>query len=149
MYPPPAPGPVQPPRGPEGRKVDLVCDSMRAAMESISPHKYVRCRWWPLLTNSSKQLSLLCLFLLLIAVVFAYDLRYLLSILTSHVKKSTPELEVVLQKIHELQGRDAVTDSVFNGASMATGLPVFRWMLSQHRFHLWLLGCCFKTYVIF
>ncbi|XP_028367280.1 elongator complex protein 1 isoform X2 [Phyllostomus discolor] len=68
MYPPPVPGPERPPRGPNGGKVDLVCDAMRAAMESISPHKY------------------------------------LLSILTSHVKKSTPELEVVLQKIHELQG---------------------------------------------
>ncbi|KAF6124108.1 elongator complex protein 1 [Phyllostomus discolor] len=68
MYPLPVPGPERPPRGRNGGKVDLICDAMRAAMESISPHKY------------------------------------LLSILTSHVKKSTPELEVVLQKIHELQG---------------------------------------------
>ncbi|XP_055973206.1 elongator complex protein 1 [Sorex fumeus] len=30
--------------------------------------------------------------------------KYCLSILTSHVKKTTPELEVVLQKVHKLQG---------------------------------------------
>uniref|UniRef100_A0A9L0T238 Elongator acetyltransferase complex subunit 1 n=1 Tax=Equus caballus TaxID=9796 RepID=A0A9L0T238_HORSE len=40
--------------------------------------------------------------------------KYCLSILTSHVKKTTPELEIVLQKVHELQGHapsvpDAVT----------------------------------------
>ncbi|XP_004600345.2 elongator complex protein 1 [Sorex araneus] len=40
--------------------------------------------------------------------------KYCLSILTSHVKKTTPELEVVLQKVHKLQGSgtsapDAVT----------------------------------------
>ncbi|KAM5300353.1 elongator complex protein 1 isoform 2-T2 [Ctenodactylus gundi] len=40
--------------------------------------------------------------------------RYCLSILTSHVKKTTPELEIVLQKVHELQanapsGPDAVS----------------------------------------
>ncbi|XP_054440536.1 elongator complex protein 1 [Pteronotus mesoamericanus] len=68
MYPPPVPGTTPVSGGPEGRKVDLICDAMRAAMESINPHKYC------------------------------------LSILTSHVKKSTPELEIVLQKVHELQG---------------------------------------------
>lgn len=30
--------------------------------------------------------------------------KYCLPILTSHVKKTTPELEIVLQKVHELQG---------------------------------------------
>ncbi|XP_036117261.1 elongator complex protein 1 [Molossus molossus] len=68
MYPPPVPGPVMRSRDPEGSKVDLICDAMRAAMENIDPRKYC------------------------------------LSILTSHVKKTTPELEVVLQKVHELQG---------------------------------------------
>uniref|UniRef100_A0A9L0TI06 Elongator complex protein 1 n=1 Tax=Equus caballus TaxID=9796 RepID=A0A9L0TI06_HORSE len=78
MYPPPVTNTVQLSRGPDGKKVDLVCDAMRAAMENINPHKYC------------------------------------LSILTSHVKKTTPELEIVLQKVHELQGHapsvpDAVT----------------------------------------
>ncbi|ELW64582.1 Elongator complex protein 1 [Tupaia chinensis] len=68
MYPPPVTNSVQPSRDPEGKKLDLVCDAMRAAMENINPH------------------------------------RYFLSILTSHVKKTTPELEIVLQKVHELQG---------------------------------------------
>ncbi|XP_026361835.2 elongator complex protein 1 isoform X1 [Ursus arctos] len=68
MYPPPVTGAVQPSKDPAGKKVDLVCDALRAAMESINPHKYC------------------------------------LSILTSHVKKTTPELEIVLQKVHELQG---------------------------------------------
>ncbi|KAM8803480.1 elongator complex protein 1 [Rhynchonycteris naso] len=68
MYPPPIPSTVQRPGDPAGRKVDLICDAMRAAMESIDAHKYC------------------------------------LSILTSHVKKTTPELDIVLQKVHELQG---------------------------------------------
>lgn len=32
--------------------------------------------------------------------------RYFLSILTSHVKKTVPELEIALQKVHELRGND-------------------------------------------
>ncbi|XP_045636681.1 elongator complex protein 1 isoform X2 [Ursus americanus] len=36
--------------------------------------------------------------------LFFTELKYCLSILTSHVKKTTPELEIVLQKVHELQG---------------------------------------------
>uniref|UniRef100_A0A8I4A6I4 Elongator complex protein 1 n=1 Tax=Callithrix jacchus TaxID=9483 RepID=A0A8I4A6I4_CALJA len=36
--------------------------------------------------------------------LFFTELKYCLSILTSHVKKATPELEIVLQKVHELQG---------------------------------------------
>lgn len=32
--------------------------------------------------------------------------RYFLSILTSHVKKTVPELEIALQKVHELRGDD-------------------------------------------
>ncbi|XP_005626959.2 elongator complex protein 1 isoform X1 [Canis lupus familiaris] len=69
MYPPPVTSAVQLSRDPDGKKVDLICDTLRVAMESINPHKYC------------------------------------LSILTSHVKKTTPELEIVLQKVHELQGR--------------------------------------------
>lgn len=76
MYPPPSTPTVQPSSDPDGKKVDLICDAMRAAMENINPHKYC------------------------------------LSILTSHVKKTTPELETVLQKVHELQGRDMSTKSV-------------------------------------
>jgi len=76
MYPPPATSTVQLSKDPGGKKVDLVCDALRAAMESINPHKYC------------------------------------LSILTSHVKKTAPELEIVLQKVHELQGRDPFTDGV-------------------------------------
>ncbi|XP_053422312.1 elongator complex protein 1 [Nycticebus coucang] len=39
--------------------------------------------------------------------------KYCLSILTSHIKKTTPELEIVLQKVHELQGNTpSVPDSV-------------------------------------
>lgn len=30
--------------------------------------------------------------------------RYFLSILTSHVKKTVPELETALQKVHQLRG---------------------------------------------
>lgn len=67
MYPPPVASTVQLSKDPDGKKVDIVCDALRAAMESINPHKYC------------------------------------LSILTSHVKKTTPELEIVLQKVHELQ----------------------------------------------
>ncbi|XP_075416395.1 elongator complex protein 1 [Tenrec ecaudatus] len=68
MYPPPVSSSAQLPGNCAGKSVDLICDSLRAAMESINPQ------------------------------------RYCLSILTSHVKKTTPELETVLQKVHELQG---------------------------------------------
>ncbi|XP_019372711.1 PREDICTED: elongator complex protein 1 isoform X2 [Gavialis gangeticus] len=67
MYPSPVGSIVQPVLCSTQKKVDLVCDAMRAAMEKINPHKYY------------------------------------LSILTSYVKKSTPELEVALQKVHELR----------------------------------------------
>ncbi|NXA41013.1 ELP1 protein, partial [Eudromia elegans] len=49
------------------KKVNLVCDVMRAAMERIDPHKYC------------------------------------LSILTAYIKKSPPELETALQKVHDLR----------------------------------------------
>ncbi|OWK07377.1 hypothetical protein Celaphus_00016955 [Cervus elaphus hippelaphus] len=45
--------------------------------------------------------------------LFFTELKYCLSILTSHVKKTTPELEIALQKVHELQGNDPpVPDAV-------------------------------------
>uniref|UniRef100_A0A4W4HCC7 Elongator complex protein 1 n=1 Tax=Electrophorus electricus TaxID=8005 RepID=A0A4W4HCC7_ELEEL len=49
------------------KKVDLVCDALRSAMETLDPQKYCLC------------------------------------ILTSHVRKTTPELEIALQKVHELR----------------------------------------------
>ncbi|KAM7165656.1 elongator complex protein 1 isoform 4-T4 [Macrochelys suwanniensis] len=67
MYPSPVSSSVQLQQCPGQKKVDLICDAMRAAMENIDPQKYC------------------------------------LSILTSHVKKSTPELEIALQKVHELR----------------------------------------------
>ncbi|XP_073082608.1 elongator complex protein 1 [Manis javanica] len=69
MYPPPVTGAVQLLKGSHGKNIDIICDTVRTAMENIDPHKYC------------------------------------LSILTAHVKKTTPELEIVLQKVHELQGR--------------------------------------------
>ncbi|XP_034357990.1 elongator complex protein 1 [Arvicanthis niloticus] len=68
MYPPPVTKSVQMSTHPDGKKIDLICDALRAAMETVNPRKFC------------------------------------LSILTSHVKKTTPELEIVLQKVHELQG---------------------------------------------
>uniref|UniRef100_A0A8C7IRK2 Elongator complex protein 1 n=1 Tax=Oncorhynchus kisutch TaxID=8019 RepID=A0A8C7IRK2_ONCKI len=38
--------------------------------------------------------------------------KYCLSILTSHVKKTVPELEVALQKVHELRGKTVTTNAV-------------------------------------
>uniref|UniRef100_A0A4W4HKA8 Elongator complex protein 1 n=1 Tax=Electrophorus electricus TaxID=8005 RepID=A0A4W4HKA8_ELEEL len=52
------------------KKVDLVCDALRSAMETLDPQKYCLC------------------------------------ILTSHVRKTTPELEIALQKVHELRGEN-------------------------------------------
>ncbi|KAM9330548.1 elongator complex protein 1 [Gastrophryne carolinensis] len=49
------------------KKVDVVCDAIRNAMEKLNPQKYC------------------------------------LSVLTSYVRKSTPELETALQKVHELR----------------------------------------------
>uniref|UniRef100_A0A665V8C4 Elongator complex protein 1 n=1 Tax=Echeneis naucrates TaxID=173247 RepID=A0A665V8C4_ECHNA len=66
MYPRPESTPVQLPPA-SGLKVDVVCDALRSAMESMDPNKFC------------------------------------LSILTAHVKKTVPELEVALQKVHELR----------------------------------------------
>ncbi|TRY90045.1 hypothetical protein DNTS_031568 [Danionella cerebrum] len=53
--------------GKEKKKVDIICDALRSAMETIDSQKYCLC------------------------------------ILTSHVRKTTPELEIALQKVHELR----------------------------------------------
>ncbi|XP_067172655.1 elongator complex protein 1 isoform X4 [Apteryx mantelli] len=58
---------AQPQQHPDQKKVNLVCDVMRVAMERIDPQKYC------------------------------------LSILTAYVKKSPPELETALQKVHDLR----------------------------------------------
>ncbi|XP_061492160.1 elongator complex protein 1 isoform X2 [Rhineura floridana] len=73
MYPPLDPASVRELRNSDRKKVDLICDAMRAAMENISAPKYC------------------------------------LSILTSHVKKSPPELETALQRIRELREQASVT----------------------------------------
>ncbi|XP_017590846.1 PREDICTED: elongator complex protein 1 isoform X2 [Corvus brachyrhynchos] len=67
---------THPRQHPDQKKVNLICDVMRDAMEHIDPQKYC------------------------------------LSILTAHVKKSPPELEIALQKVHDLRGSTAggVTD---------------------------------------
>ncbi|XP_062249522.1 elongator complex protein 1 [Platichthys flesus] len=67
MYPRPESSPVQSQRLSGQKKVDVVCDALRNAMESMDPNKFC------------------------------------LSILTAHVKKTVPELEVALQKVHELR----------------------------------------------
>ncbi|NWR57482.1 ELP1 protein, partial [Bucorvus abyssinicus] len=65
---------AQPLQHPDQKKVNLICDVMRVAMEHIDPQKYC------------------------------------LSILTAHVKKSPPELEIALQKVHDL--RESITPDV-------------------------------------
>uniref|UniRef100_A0A7N6BIW1 Elongator complex protein 1 n=1 Tax=Anabas testudineus TaxID=64144 RepID=A0A7N6BIW1_ANATE len=68
MYPHPESSPIQPQPASGQKKVDVVCDALRGAMESMDPNKFC------------------------------------LSILTAHVKKTVPELEIALQKVHELRG---------------------------------------------
>ncbi|XP_074530734.1 elongator complex protein 1 [Halichoeres trimaculatus] len=67
MYPRPEGSPVQTPAGSGQKKVDVVCDALKSAMESMDLNKFF------------------------------------LSILTAHVKKTVPELETALQKVHELR----------------------------------------------
>ncbi|NWV28947.1 ELP1 protein, partial [Origma solitaria] len=75
MYPSPnSSSNTQPHQHPDKKKVNLICDVMRVAMENIDPQKYC------------------------------------LSILTAHVKKSPPELEIALQKVHDL--RESITPDV-------------------------------------
>ncbi|XP_012717183.2 elongator complex protein 1 [Fundulus heteroclitus] len=67
MYPRPESCPSQTQSVSGLKKVDVVCDALRKAMESMDPNKFC------------------------------------LSILTAHVKKTVPELETALQKVHELR----------------------------------------------
>ncbi|XP_038147078.1 LOW QUALITY PROTEIN: elongator complex protein 1 [Cyprinodon tularosa] len=67
MYPRPEGSPSQTQPASGQKKVDVVCDALRTAMESMDPNKFC------------------------------------LSILTAHVKKTVPELEIALQKVHELR----------------------------------------------
>ncbi|XP_032061970.1 elongator complex protein 1 [Aythya fuligula] len=65
---------AQPRQHLDQKKVNLICDMMRVAMERIDPEKYC------------------------------------LSILTAHVKKNPPELEIALQKVHNL--RESISPNV-------------------------------------
>ncbi|XP_035418910.1 elongator complex protein 1 isoform X1 [Cygnus atratus] len=65
---------TQPHQHLDQKKVNLICDMMRVAMERIDPEKYC------------------------------------LSILTAHVKKNPPELEIALQKVHDL--RESISPNV-------------------------------------
>uniref|UniRef100_A0AAQ5ZL69 Elongator complex protein 1 n=1 Tax=Amphiprion ocellaris TaxID=80972 RepID=A0AAQ5ZL69_AMPOC len=67
MYPHPESSSIQQQPSSGQKKVDVVCDALRNAMESMDPNKFS------------------------------------LSILTAHVKKTVPELEIALQKVHELR----------------------------------------------
>uniref|UniRef100_A0A3P8U7I8 Elongator complex protein 1 n=1 Tax=Amphiprion percula TaxID=161767 RepID=A0A3P8U7I8_AMPPE len=67
MYPRPESSSIQQQPSSGQKKVDVVCDALRNAMESMDPNKFC------------------------------------LSILTAHVKKTVPELEIALQKVHELR----------------------------------------------
>ncbi|CAJ1059191.1 elongator complex protein 1 [Xyrichtys novacula] len=67
MYPRPEGSSAQTPLVSGQKKVDVVCDALRSAMESMDPNKFF------------------------------------LSTLTAHVKKTVPELEIALQKVHELR----------------------------------------------
>uniref|UniRef100_A0A3B3UYP6 Elongator complex protein 1 n=1 Tax=Poecilia latipinna TaxID=48699 RepID=A0A3B3UYP6_9TELE len=68
MYPRPESSPPQSQAVSGQKKVDIVCDALRKALEAMDANKFC------------------------------------LSILTSHVKKTVPELEIALQKVHELRG---------------------------------------------
>ncbi|XP_068429727.1 elongator complex protein 1 [Clinocottus analis] len=67
MYPRPEDSSVQSQPVSGQKKVDVVCDALRSAMESMDPNKFF------------------------------------LSVLTTHVKKTVPELDIALQKVHELR----------------------------------------------
>uniref|UniRef100_A0A8D0GXX1 Uncharacterized protein n=1 Tax=Sphenodon punctatus TaxID=8508 RepID=A0A8D0GXX1_SPHPU len=56
MYPLPVPSGAQVLECPDCKKVDLICDAMRAAMENINPHKYGRPWLLPILTYPQKRL---------------------------------------------------------------------------------------------
>ncbi|XP_004848211.1 elongator complex protein 1 isoform X2 [Heterocephalus glaber] len=101
MYPPSVTSSTHLSVDPAEKKLDLICDAMRTAMESINPHKYC------------------------------------LSILTSHVKKTTPELEIVLQKVHELQENGS---SVPDGVSAEEALKYLFLLVDVNELYDYSLG---------
>uniref|UniRef100_A0A6I8QWU7 Elongator complex protein 1 n=1 Tax=Xenopus tropicalis TaxID=8364 RepID=A0A6I8QWU7_XENTR len=64
---------MQSSQGAKAKKVDIICDAVRTAMEKLDPQKFC------------------------------------LSILTSYVRKTKPELEIALQKVHELRESPSTT----------------------------------------
>ncbi|XP_069834097.1 elongator complex protein 1 isoform X2 [Dendropsophus ebraccatus] len=76
MYPIQPASPASSAKKSGAKKVDVICDIMRATMEKLNPQKYC------------------------------------LSILTSYVRKTTPELETALQKVHELRESPPSPDAV-------------------------------------
>ncbi|NP_001089940.1 putative elongator complex protein 1 [Xenopus laevis] len=73
MYPTHALSTMQSSEGAKAKKVDIVCDAVRAAMEKWDPQKFC------------------------------------LSILTSYVRRTIPQLEIALQKVHELRESPSTT----------------------------------------
>ncbi|NXS51860.1 ELP1 protein, partial [Brachypteracias leptosomus] len=92
---------TQPHRQPDQKKVNLICDVMRVAMEHIDPQKYC------------------------------------LSILTSHVKKSPPELEIALQKVHDL--RENITPD-FKAVSAEEALKYLLFLVDVNELYDYSLG---------
>uniref|UniRef100_A0A665V896 Elongator complex protein 1 n=1 Tax=Echeneis naucrates TaxID=173247 RepID=A0A665V896_ECHNA len=110
MYPRPESTPVQLPPA-SGLKVDVVCDALRSAMESMDPNKsviqhivtYLNCLTNDLDSFIAVKVCRLCRCNQQGDIKGSPPSRFCLSILTAHVKKTVPELEVALQKVHELR----------------------------------------------
>ncbi|NXB00895.1 ELP1 protein, partial [Cnemophilus loriae] len=92
---------TQPLQHPHEKKVNLICDVMRVAMEHIDPQKYC------------------------------------LSILTAHVKKSPPELEIALQKVHDL--RESTAPDV-QGVSAEEALKYLLFLVDVNELYDYSLG---------
>uniref|UniRef100_A0A8C7U9S9 Elongator complex protein 1 n=1 Tax=Oncorhynchus mykiss TaxID=8022 RepID=A0A8C7U9S9_ONCMY len=65
--------------------------------------------------------------------------KYCLSILTSHVKKTVPELEVALQKVHELRGK-TVTKQITNAVSAEEALKYLLFLVNVNELYEHSLG---------
>ncbi|XP_018425490.1 PREDICTED: elongator complex protein 1 [Nanorana parkeri] len=87
---------------PRAKKVDIICDAIREAMEKLSPQKYF------------------------------------LSILTSYVRKTTPELETALQKVHELRGKK--NPSSHEGVSAEEALKYLLFLVDVNELYDYSLG---------
>uniref|UniRef100_A0A4W4HKC3 Elongator complex protein 1 n=1 Tax=Electrophorus electricus TaxID=8005 RepID=A0A4W4HKC3_ELEEL len=86
------------------KKVDLVCDALRSAMETLDPQKYCLC------------------------------------ILTSHVRKTTPELEIALQKVHELRGENYPKGQVFHAVGAGEALKYLLFLVNVNELYEHSLG---------